>query len=170
MAEEFVQKINLIEGFLPVDLQSGANTGDWVSLKNYHSCAVVFISAIGTAADDPTLTLQQATDVTNSASDAKDLDFTVIYRKQAATDLSSTGTWTRTAQSASNTYTNATSAEQDLMWIVDFTDMELDAANNFDCLRATVADVGSNAQLGYLFYALYNPRVAQATLLSAIVD
>lgn len=170
MAEEFVHKINIVEGFLPVDLQSGANTGDWVSLKNYHNCAIVFMSAVGTAADDPTLTVQQATDVTNSASDAKDLDFTVIHRKQVATSLAAVGTWTRTTQSASNTYTNGTSAEEDLIWIVDFVDTELDAANGFDCLRATVADVGSNAQLGYLYYALYNPRVEQATLLSAIVD
>ena len=168
MTEEFVQKINVVEGFLPVDLQTGANDGDWVSLRNYHNCAVVFVSAIGTAADDPTLTLQQATDVAGAG--VKDLDFTVIHRKQAATDLTGTGTWTRTTQTAANTFTNATSAEEDLIWIVDFVDMELDAANDFDCLRATVANIGGNAQLGYLFYALYNPRVAQATLLSAIVD
>ena len=170
MAEEFVQLINLVEGIVPVDLQTAANDGDWVSLKNYHNCAVVFCSAVGTAADDPTLTMEQATDVANSASDAKALTFTVIHRKQAATDLSGTGTWTRTTQTAAATFTNGTSAEEDLMWIVDFADTELDAANDFDCLRGRVADVGSNAQLGYMFYALYNPRVARATLLSAIVD
>lgn len=168
MAEEFVHKINIVEGFLPVDLQTGANDGDWVSLRNYHNCAVVFVSAVGTAADDPTLTMEQATDVAGAG--AKALNFTVIHRKQAATDLTSTGTWTRTTQTAAATFTEATAAEQDLIWIVDFVDMELDAANDFDCLRGRVADIGGNAQLGYLFYALYNPRVAQATIASAIVD
>ena len=168
MAEEFVHKINIVEGFLPVDLQTAANDGDWVSLRNYHNCAVVFVSAIGTATDDPTLTMEQATAVAGTG--AKALNFTVIHRKQAATDLTATGTWTRTAQTAAATFTNGTSAEQDLIWIVDFVDTELDAANDFDCLRGRVNNIGSNAQLGYLYYALYNPRVEQATLLSAIVD
>jgi hypothetical protein len=168
MAENFLQIHDIIEGWPIVDLQTGANTGDSVSLKNWHGCAVVFVSSVGTAADDPTLTLEQSTVV--AAGDAKALNFTVIYRKQAATDLSSTGTWTRTTQTASNTYTNATSAEQDLIWVVDVRVDEMDAANGFDCIRATVADVGGNAQLGYLFYIPYGPRYAQATLASAIVD
>lgn len=168
MAEEFVQHVNMVEGFPLVDLQTGANDGDYVSLKEYHNCAVVFRAAPGTAGDDPTLTLQQATDV--SGGSVKALNFTVVHTKQAATDLSSTGTWTRVSQSSGNTYTEATAAEQDLIWVVDFAAEELDVDGGFDCLRATVADVGSNAQLGYLDYALYNPRNPQATLPSAIVD
>jgi hypothetical protein len=168
MAEKFCQTHQVVEGWVIVDLQTGANTGDWVSLKNYHNCAIKFHSAVGTAADDPTLTVQQASDV--SGTGAKALNFTVIYRKQAATSLASTGTYTRTTQTAANTYTNATSAEQDLIWIVDFDASELDVDGGFDCLRATVADVGGNAQLGYLEYILYNPRDPQATLPSAIAD
>ncbi|UCD59034.1 MAG: hypothetical protein JSV16_08035 [Candidatus Hydrogenedentota bacterium] len=168
MAEQFLQLHDIIEGWPVVDLQTGNNTGDTISLKNWHGCAVVFVSSVGTAADDPTLTLQQSTVV--AASDAKALNFTVIYRKQAATDLSGTGTWTRTTQTASNTYTNGTSAEQDLIWVVDVKTEELDVDNGFDCIRATVADVGGNAQLGYLFYIPYGPRYGQATLASSIVD
>ncbi len=168
MAENFLQIHDIIEGWPVVDLQSGANTGDTISLKNWHGCAVVFVSAIGTATEDPTLTLQQSTVV--SASDAKALNFTTIYRKQAATNLAGTGTWTRTTQSAANTYTNGTAAEEDLIWVVDVKTDELDAANGFDCIRATVADVGGNPQLGYLFYIPYGPRYAQATVPSSIVD
>ena len=168
MAERFVQMVNLVEGILPVDLQTGANDGDYVSLKEYHYCAVVFLSAIGTATDDPTLTLQQATDA--AAGSVKDLDFTVIHTKQAATSLVAVGTWTRVTQAASNTYTEGTSAEQDLIWVVDFAAEELDADGGFNCLRATVANIGSNAQLGWIGYALYEPRNPQATLPSAIVD
>jgi hypothetical protein len=168
MAENFLQNHDIIEGWPVVDLQTGANTGDTISLKNWHGCAVVFVASVGTATEDPTLTLEQSTVV--AASDAKALNFTVIYRKQAATSLASTGTWTRTTQVASNTYTHADAAEQDLIWVVDVKTDELDAANGFECIRATVADVGNNPQLGYLFYIPYGPRYGQATLPSAIVD
>lgn len=161
---------NIVEGFPAVDLQTGANTGDYVSLKHYQKVAVVFISGVGTDGDDPTLTIQQAQDV--SGTGVKDLDFTTIYRKQAATSLASTGTWTKTTQTAANTYTNTDAAEQSLIWVVEFDAADLDAANNFDCLRATVADVGGNAQPGYLFYLLGAPRYAAApeSMLSAIAD
>ena len=77
--------VDIVEGWPPVDLQDGNNTGDWVSLKNAERVAVVFVSGIGTNGQDPTLTLQQASDV--SATGVKDLTFTTIYRKQAATSL-----------------------------------------------------------------------------------
>lgn len=164
----FVEMHNIVQGFKPVDLQTGANNGDWVSMKNYGKIAVVFMSAVGTAADDPTITLQQATDV--SGAGAKDLDFTVIHTKQAATDLSSTGQYTKVTQTAANTFTNATSAEEDLIWIVEFDADQLDVDNAFDCVRATVADIGSNAQLGVLFYDLTETRYPEDLLPSAIVD
>ncbi len=167
MAEKFVATHQVVEGWVPVDLQDGANSGDYVSLANYHNCAIIFMSGVGTGGDDPTLTVQQATTVAGGS--VKALNFTVIHTKEAATDLSGTGQYTRTTQSAANTYTTATSAELDCIWIVDFDSEELDVDGGFDCLRATVADVGSNAQLGGLYYVLYNPRDPQAALPSAIV-
>jgi hypothetical protein len=143
-------KIDMVEGFPAVDLSSGANTGDWVNVKNASRVAVVFVSGVGTAGDDPTLTIQQAKD--NSGTGAKALNFATVFRKQAATNLSSTTSWTETTQSAANTYTNATAAEQSLIWWVEFAAEDLDVANGFDHIRATVADVGTNAQPGYLMY------------------
>lgn len=166
----FLEKNNIVEGFLPVDLSGGANTGDWVSLKNYGHVSIVFMSAIGTAGDDPTLTVLQATAVAGTGSKA--LNFTEIFTKQAATSLASTGTWTRVTQAAANTYTEATAAEQDLIWVVEIDADMLDVDNGFDCVSATVADVGNNAQLGYLYYILSEPRYPQAaaSMLSAIID
>jgi hypothetical protein len=164
----FLEHNQLVEGWPIVDLQTGANTGDWVSLKNYHHVAIVFISAVGTAGDDPTLTVLQASDVAGTGSKA--LTFTTIYRKQAATSLASTGTWTATTQSAANTYTNDTSAEQDLIWVVEFDSDQLDVDNGFNCVSATVADIGTHAQLGYLLYILSEPRypASPANMLTAI--
>ena len=165
-----LERLNIIEGVPPVDLSVGANNGDWVSLKNYNRIAIVFVSGVGTAGDDPTVTIQQAQDVAGAG--AKALNFTTIYSKQAATDLSGTGTWTKTTQTAANTYTNATAAEQALIWAVELQATDLDVDNAFDCVRATVADVGVNAQSGYLFYLLGEPAHALApeNMLSAIAD
>jgi len=159
----------IVSGFIPVDMQTAANTGDYVSLKNYNHVAVVLFKAVGTAGDDPTLTIVQATDVTNSLSDAKALNFTTVWTEQA-TVLTATGTFTKNTQTAANTYTEATSAEDAAIWMVEFDAQDLDLANDFDCIMASVGDVGSNAQLGCLLYILSEPRYAQATPPSAITN
>ena len=88
MTTLFLEQAQIVEAFPAADLSAAASTGDWVSLRNYRHVAVVFHSEPGTAADDPTITIQQATD--NAASGAKSLTFTTLYSKQAATSLAST--------------------------------------------------------------------------------
>lgn len=164
-----LEEVMFCEGFLPVDTQTADNNGDWVSLEHYGRCLVVFYKNTGTASDDPTLTINQAS--SNTGTGSKALNFTVIYRKQAATNTQSTGTWTRTTQTAANTYTNGTSAEQALFWVVDIDARDLDVANNFKFIQGAVADTGSaGAQVGCLFYALYQPRynLAPASMISAL--
>jgi hypothetical protein len=166
-----LEQMQIVEGFPAVDLQTGANTGDWVSLANYKHAAVVFVSGVGTAGDDPTLVLQQATD--NAAGGAKDFNPSPskCFKKQAATSLASTGQWSAIgADLSGNDITNATAAEQSLIWVVELDADELDADGGFDHIRATVADVGGNAQPGYLFYLLSEPRypAAATNMLSAL--
>lgn len=164
-----LERFDLVEGFPAVDLQTAANNGDYISLKNARRVAVVFASGVGTNGDDPTLTLQQAQDV--SGTGVKALNFTEIWRKQAATNLAAVGQWTRTAQAAGNTYTNTDAAEQSLMWVVEIDPTQLDVENGFDCIRATVADVGGNAQPGFLFYLVEKQVEGDPTsALSLIVD
>ena len=152
-AEQYIlgRLIDIIEGFPPVDLQTGANDGDWVNLKNAAAVAVVFVSGIGTNCPGPPLTIEQAAPNAGGGP-SKALNFTVIHRKQAATSLAGTTQWTRTTQTASNTYTQTDAAEQDALWVVEFLPEDLDVANGFDHIRATVADVGGAAQPGYLYY------------------
>lgn len=169
----FLEKHQIVEGFPAVDLQTGANNGDYVSLENYKHVAIVFASGVGTAGDDPTLVIQQATDVSGTSVKDLNINTSKVFRKQAATSLASTGQWSDASGDASgNDLTNATSAEQSLIWVVEFDADELDVDNGFDCIRATVADVGTNAQPGYLFYILSEPRYpAQPTsMLSALGD
>ena len=160
-----IESLQIVSGFAPVDMQTGANTGDWVSLANYNHVAAVLFKAIGTAGDDPTITCQQATD--NAGTGAKALNFTTLHVKQGA-DLTAIGQFTKITQASANTYTEATSAEAQAIWVVEFDAQDLDVANGFDHFRVTVADIGANAQLGCLLYLLSEPRFHEALLQSAL--
>lgn len=156
----FLEQANIVEFFPAVALDGGANTGDWISLANYKHVAIVFQSGVGTAGDDPTITIQQATSAAGGG--AKALNFTTIFRKQAAVSLAAVGAWTRTTQAAANTYTNATSAEEDSLWVVEFDADQLDVDLGFKFIQCSVADVGNNAQPGACLAILTEPRYPAA--------
>ena len=151
--------IDIVEGFPTVDLSTAANTGDYVSLKNARGVLVLFRSGVGTAGDDPTVVFQQAQDVSGTGVKDFDPQDAKAWKKQAATSLASTGTWSSgAADLTGNDLTNTDAAEQSVMWAVEIDTDELDVDNGFDCIRATVADVGTNAQPGDLLYILYGLR------------
>ena len=139
-------------------------------MKGYRRCAIVFLKGIGTAGQDPTITVLQGTDVAFGTNKA--LNFTQLYTKEDLTTLADVGQWTKVTQSAANTYTTTTSAESALIWVIDFKAEDLDVANNYDCIRASVADVGTNTQLGAVLYILYDAVqcMAPESMLSAIAD
>ena len=144
-----LERMQIVAGFVPVALTS-AQTGDVVSMKNYRRVGVLFFKGIGTAGQDPTITLLQGTDVAFGTNKA--LNFTTIWVKQDPTSLGDVAQWTKVTQSAGNTYTDATSAEQAALWWVEFQQSDLDIANGYDCVRASIADVGTNSQLGCVLY------------------
>lgn len=160
----FCELFNLACGFVPVSLATAANPGDWVSMKSYERMAVIFFAAAGTAGDDPTLTLEQATAVAGTS--AKAMNFTRIDTKQGA-DLLAVADYTTVTQAAANTYTDATSAEVQKIWIVEVKAEDLDVDNGFDCIRASISDIGANEQLGCLLYmgrgARYSPPLTVIT-------
>jgi hypothetical protein len=176
MNRHFVEKVQAAQGFLPVDMRTAANTGDWVSLKMYFRCCVVFYKAVGTAGDDPVITLLQATKV--DGTNSKALNITRIDKKQAATNLLAVGTNTKSTSASpatndtfsTDTWTNSDLAEQAAIVQIDIDATDLDVANGFCCIRASVGDVGTNAQLGCMLYFLHDPRDQKETLDSAIVD
>ena len=155
---------NIVSLFVPVDLQDGANTGDWISVANYEHVALVFFAAAGTAGDDPTITVIQASD--NSGTGSKALNFTDVYTKTGT--LTSTGTFTKNEVASGNTYTDATSAETQKIWVVEFDSDQLDVDNDFDHVSMTVADVGGNAQIGCAFAILTHPSHAQEVNVSPL--
>lgn len=163
----FVETAQIVMAIVPVDSQTGASNGDWVSLKNFDRCTVVLIKAAGVAGDDPVLTLRQATDV--SGSGAKALTFTRIDAKVGV--QTGIGSFTTTLQAAANTYTDQVSAEAQAIMCVEVQASDLDVSNGFDCVQLQIPDTGAaGAQLIAAIYILRNPRFAGAGLPSAIVD
>ena len=168
-----LEQAQIVVAVRPVDLSTAANNGDWISVKNYKHVAILFHSAIGTAGQDPTLTINQGTAVAGTGTKALSIGSTKAFKKQAATDLTATEVWTSaSADLSTNTWTNATSAEQETLVVVEFDTDELDVDGGFDCIQAAIAKVGANAQLGACYYILTEPRfpAAPVNMLSAIVD
>lgn len=162
---------DLVPAFEPLDLQTARN-GDYVSLKNCQSVDIIIFKGAGTAGDDPVLTVQQASDVAGTG--VKSLSvITQYFMKQATTDLTGTGTWTKVTQAAAATISfNDTSAESVALYVVHIEADQLDADNGFDCIRANIADTGTNAQLGCILYHLNGPRyqTTPANLPNSIID
>lgn len=163
---KFLENATLEAAFVPVDMQTGANAGDWVSLENYERCIVVLYKGIGTAGDDPVFKLQQAK--TSAGGTSKNLDFTEIYSKVGSTAVSGVTAWTETTQAADTSFTDATSAENEAFIVVEVKADDLDVSNDYKFVQLSVADVGSNAQIGCGFYILLDPRYPQATIDSAL--
>ncbi len=153
---KFAEQVQACAAFIPVDMSSAANTGDWISMKGYERATVLVYKAAGTAGDDPVITIQQAT--ANDGSGAKALNFTSIHEKVGT--LTSVGQYTEVTQSAGNTYENTSSAESAAIFIIDFLAEDLDADGGFDHIQCSIADVGTNAQLGCAMVLLWGARYA----------
>ena len=165
----FVEQANIVSGFIPVDLQTGSKDGDWVSMKGYERCTIVFFKEVGTAGDDPTITVQQTVDVADTGGVAKGVNFTDIHTKTGT--QTTTGLFTHVTQAAASIYTDAASAEVAALWVIDIKAEDLDVEGGFDCIRANVDLAADNsAQLGCLLYILWPARYAKDILQSAIVD
>ncbi len=160
---KLIENSQIVAGFVPLDLQTQRD-GDWVRLRDFNHLTIVFYKGAGTAGDDATVTLQQALD--NSGTGAKALTFTEIWRKQAS-DVQTVGQFTKTTQSAANTFTNTNAAGQ-AIWALEIDADMVDVDNGFQYVRLTLNDVGTNAQLGCVLYILTEPRFADAAPPSAL--
>lgn len=162
-----VEDTQIVMAIVPVDSQTGANTGDYVSLKGYERCTILVIKAAGVAGDDPVITVTQAQDVGGTG--VKALNFTRVDSKVGV--QTGIGTFTTNTQAAGNTYTDLVSAEAQGIFAIEFKGDDLDVANGFDCLKVAVPDTGAaGAQLLTAIYVLRGARWAGAVASSAIID
>jgi hypothetical protein len=167
MNKHILEKLQIVAGIIPIDMEAGANNGDWVSMKNYGRCAIVVYKAAGTAGDDPVITVKQASDVGGTG--AKALNFTRIDAKVGL--QTGIGQFTTITQAAGNTYTDLVSAEAQGLFVIDIQADDLDVDNGFDCVQVSIPDAGAaGAEIGSALYLLHEPRYSAAAMPSAIVD
>jgi hypothetical protein len=163
-----IEECQIVAAIIPVDSQTGANTGDYVSMKGYDRCTVLVYKAAGVAGDDPVITMTQAQDVAGTG--VKALNFTRVDSKVGA--QTGVGVFTTNTQAAGNTYTDLVSAEAQGLFAIEFKAEDLDVNNGFDCLKVAVPDTGAGgAQLLTALYVLRGARYSGAGVLpSAIID
>lgn len=164
--------VDFVLSVAPLDWQTARN-GDYVSFKHASVIGVLIIKGQGTDGDDPTFTFQQATDV--AGTNAKNLAvITEYYKKEEnAENLEATGTWTRVTQTASHQIAPGDpSAQSAALYYTEIANDELDVDGGFDCMRVTIGDTGTNAQLGAVVYVLGGLRYQGRpdSLLSSIAD
>ena len=160
---EFLEVADIVPAFVPVDMQSAANNGQWVSMKNINRLVCVLFKAAGTAGDDPVLTIKQAT--SNAGGGAKALTFTRARTKIGA--IAGTPQWTIVTQAAANTFT-PTSAANPAVIAVEIQANDLDVTNGFSYVQLSVPDTGSNAQLGTAFYIAFGHKFPQSVTASTL--
>lgn len=172
-----METINIVSAFAPgTDINTDAD-GDWVSLKGYAGALVVFHKAAGTAGDDPSIKMQQATAVAGTGNKA--LTFNHIYHKIGATALTAIGAFTKVTLTTPTDDLDLVSVNSvDLLTdvgetiiVVNIPASSLDVDNGFDCIQLSIEgdDVG-NATLAAAYYILYGARYPQRAPQSAIAD
>lgn len=158
------EQAKIVMGCAPATLATTAGDGDYVSLKNYRRCTIIIPVLNGSTVTGGVITLLQATNVTNSASDAKELALTRMW---ANTDCGASDTLTKTAVT-SNTFTTGTTNSKILLYVVEVLSEDLDVAGGFDCIRVDSASM-ANA-VGAAVYILDGARYGGTTPPAAITD
>jgi hypothetical protein len=174
---DLMESINIVSAFVAGSDANADLTGDWVSLKNYDGCLVYLKKPVGTAGDDLSIRLQQATDVAGTG--AKALNFNNLYHKIGATALTGVGTFTRIKLTTPTddldlVSVNSVDLETDVnetQVVVNVRASDLDVSGGFDCMNLIIEgdDIG-NALIISADYILYGARFSGNPTPSAIVD
>jgi len=175
MGAKLLERLQIQPVMAPVDLNDGATTGAYVSLKNYESCLCVLVCGDGTAGSDLSISMYQATAVAGTGAKVLNcLETGRIYVKTAGTWalVAAIGQWTEETQAtADETYTDTDSGEEVQIWAFEVKASDLDVTNGFDCIRMDIADPGA-AKLGAALYILGDPvtEIDPPLMPSAIAD
>lgn len=154
---EIGKSIDILHQITPVDLATAANTGARINMENYGKMTFVGYFATGTAAEAPTMTLQEHTAKTGGTS----ADLAVIdtyYQKEEAT-LDGDEAWTAVTQTAAATVTDADWDDANEV-LVAFTVDADELSDGYEWLSVNIADTGT-AQVGTVFAIATELRVGR---------
>ena len=141
-SREFMMAHDIRPIIIPVDLATADNTGIFQPVRNYARVAFVYFADPGTASQDVTLTLRQATDT--SGTGAKNLSAVKkAYVKEHVSTLPSD--FTEVTQAAAATYVSTTGGESIELEVIEVDPADMDVANGFDCISLNIADPGATA-------------------------
>lgn len=158
---DFVDGGAIVAAVVPVNLATAAVNGPWVGVPHLDKLYILVVAGAGTAGEDPVITLEQATAAAGTG--AKALSISELHY-QVAADITAERDWTRpngadaaTEVDRQNKLTEFDSdsiagAENQLAVLIGVYQHDLDVNNGFTHVRAKIADVGTGAQLGAMFY------------------
>ena len=156
------EQCKIVTGLGPVT--PSTSTPDYVSLKGYDHLTIIVQVLNSTTVTGSAITLKQATDVGNGASDEKAVSFTSALRN---VDTGATDTLASFTVS-SNTFTTDTTNSKGLLYVIDVVPEMLDIAGNFDCVRLGTGNA-ANTTLSAT-YILWPAKYGKGTPVSAILD
>jgi len=146
---------DIVPAIVPVNLNTGANTGERVHLKNCRGVSVVIFASIGTAASDLAVDLQEADAATGGT--IRDLDIITKYYLKDALALTSAATWAEVSQSAGSEIADTggagTSAEHSQVVVIEVGADQL--SDGYEWLSINVPQPGAT-KLGCAFYILHD--------------
>ena len=157
---EALDKGKFVTGLAPITPSS--STPDYVSMKAHQKLTVIIIVDNGSTVTGSAITLKQAQDV--SGTGEKALEFETVYANE---DTGDSDTLVETAVT-SDTFTTDDTNTKNLLYVIEVDADQLDADNNFDCVRVGTGD-GANMVLCALYY-LHAPRYAPTLDESVITD
>jgi hypothetical protein len=148
-------KFDIVPSILPVDLQgSSAGTGTRIRVDGYRKVVAFLFKAVGTDNDDPVISLQRHT--ANSGGTSETVNITKYRTRLAATFTDATA-WAEGTQASGATLTVADSAQKGGMIAIEIDTADI-CDGTFTHFSMNVADTGSNAQLGCIFYGLVDKK------------
>lgn len=143
---------DVCSGVVPKDFGSSAQTGHRLHMKNYGGVAIVLFLDNGTAAENPTLTVQEHT----AASGGTSTNLVVIdtYYTKTEAQLDGDETWTKGTQTAAATLTDADWDDAlEVLAVVEVQANEL--SDGYEWISANL-DAPGTAHVGGILYIPYD--------------
>ena len=152
--------VDVCHAIAPVDLETAANTGARLHLKNYGGVLICVYAGAGTANDDLQVDLREHNALTGGTS--QDLDIITDYWHKQETTLDGDESWSLTTQSAASEISDVggdgTSAEEENLLVFAVYAEQL--SDNFEWISVDIPDLGgAGAKFGCAFYIPFQLKV-----------
>lgn len=162
----FMEGVKIVPG-LNAQAGNSAGAADRVSLENYKRVAILFIQTQA-AGDNDTLTWHKATAASGGTEDTTN-PIANYWTMEDVTVGTTADTWTKGAAiAAGSTLATSATATGVSYYLMDIGADELpDSTAEYKFVEANTGGAGSASNNIDVIYFLYQPRYAQATMLTA---